>query len=242
MTHASDQPPLFTDDDAPPAVAEVALVALAADYREIAAKRTPGQALDREADELSFACLLICSESVGLIRRRQAVDHLDASRQTALAGSPLDWLDALPWDLMFDRLYPERADAVTRTFPRLLSHHTSNIRGFLVELAWFVRRRLPPLAADRLFKNTADTLMGWYLSLGLCSTLFEDEDAFWHAADAYEPPDSFATQYRDRIEKIRGVGLGVCLYSFANLETRVRTLIDRRAWALPAGVPPPSLP
>ena len=76
----------------------------------------------------------------------------------------------------------------------------------------------------------ADTLGYWDRSLGLCSSLFENEEQFLAFSDAFEPPHPFSEQYRGRLKGVREDKLLQCRYHFIELELRLRQMID--GWAL----------
>jgi hypothetical protein len=76
----------------------------------------------------------------------------------------------------------------------------------------------------------ADTLGYWDWSLGLCSSLFENEEQFWAFSDAFEPPQEFLEQYRDRLKGFHEDKLRQCRYHFTELELKLRQMIDE--WAL----------
>jgi hypothetical protein len=112
-----------------------------------------------------------------------------------------------------------------------LTHPNSSIRSFILELTWFARERIPfEKAAKALLKNAADTFSYWERSLGLCSTLFENEEQFWSFADAFEPPHDFIEQYHERLKVVHENKIGLCRYSFIELELKLRQMID--GWAL----------
>jgi len=101
----------------------------------------------------------------------------------------------------------------------------------ILELTWFVRKRIPfEKAARALLKNAADTLVYWDWSLGLCSSLFENEAQFWVFSDGFEPPHPFVEQYRDRLKGVHEDKLSQCRYHFIELELKLRQMIDE--WAL----------
>jgi len=112
-----------------------------------------------------------------------------------------------------------------------LTHPNSSIRSLILELTWFVRKRIPlEKTARALLKNVADTLGYWDRSLGLCSSLFENEEQFWAFSDAFEPPHPFFEQYRDRLKGVHEDRLRQCRYHFIELELKLRQMIDE--WAL----------
>ena len=208
----------------------------------------------RSVDEASLACLLIC-ESYACFLSDEAINALLSCRKAIpSSNNPVLWLDILPWDLAMDALRsnPGRTEkqlefnysgkywtlapsgmsmSPVNFLVESLNHPNSSIRSFILELAWFVRERIPSEKAARaLLKNAAGTLSYWDRSLGLCSTLFEHEEQFWSFADTFEPPHDFMEQYHDRLKVARENKLGLYRCSFIELELNLRQMID--GWAL----------
>jgi hypothetical protein len=208
----------------------------------------------RSVDEASLACLLLC-ENYACFLSDEAINALLSCRKAIpTSNNSLLWLDILPWDLAIDALrsnpgktekqlefnYSGKYWALAPSGMSMspvnflvdnLTHPDSSIRSFILALAWFVRGRIPfEKAARALFKNAAVTLSYWDRSLGLCSTLFENEEQFWSFADSFEPPRDFIEQYQDRLKVIRENKLGLCRCFFIELELKLRKIID--GWAL----------
>ncbi len=208
----------------------------------------------RSVDEASFACLLIC-EGYACFLSDEAMNALLSCRKAIpSSNNPVLWLDILPWDLAIDALRsnPGRTEkqlefnysgkywalapsgmsmSPINFLVENLTHPNSSIRSLIFELTWFVRKRIPlEKTARALLKNMADTLGYWEWSLGLCSSLFEDEEQFWTFSDAFEPPHPFFEQYRDRLKRVRENKLSQCQYHFIELELKLRQMID--GWAL----------
>ncbi len=235
-------------------VAESCLLQLAQYYRSNWNKQPGEGSRSRSVDEASFACLLIC-EGYACFLSDEAINALLSCRKAIpSSNNPVLWLDILPWDLAIDALRsnPGRTEkqlefkysgkvwvlapsgmsmSPINFLVENLSHHNSSIRSFILELTWFVRKRVPfEKAARTLLKNVADTLGYWDWSLGLCSSLFENEEQFWAFADAFEPPQEFLEQYRDRLKGVHKDKLRQCRYHFTELELKPRQMIDE--WAL----------
>ncbi len=208
----------------------------------------------RPVDEASLACLLIC-ESYACFLSDEAINALLSCRKAIpSSNNPLLWLDVLPWDLAIDALRsnPGRTEkqlefnysgkywvlapsgmsmSPVNFLMENLTHPDASIRSAILELGWFVKKRIPPEKAARaLLKNTADTLSYWDWSLGLCSTLFETEEAFWAFADAFQPPHDFVKQYHDRLNVAHESKPVALQCHFIELELKLRRMID--GWAL----------
>ena len=208
----------------------------------------------RSVDEASLACLLIC-ESYSCFLSDEAINALLSCRKAIpSSNNPVLWLDVLPWDLAIDALRsnPGRTEkqlefnysgkywvlapsgmsmSPVNFLVENLTHPDSSIRSVILELAWFVKKRVPfEKAARALLKNTADTLSYWDRSLGLCSTLFENEERFWGFADTFQPPYDFIEQYHDRLKVAHENKLRALRCYFIELELKLRRMID--GWAL----------
>jgi hypothetical protein len=235
-------------------VAESCLLQFAQYYCANCSKPWGKDSRPRSIDEASFACLLIC-EGYSHLLSDEAINVLLSCRKAIpSSNNPVLWLDSLPWDLAIDALRSNRG----RTEKQLefnysgkylalapsgmsmspvnflvenLAHPDSSIRSLILELTWFVRKRIPlEKAATILLKNVADTLGYWDWSLGLCSSLFENETKFLTFSDAFEPPHPFFEQYRDRLSSVHADRLSECRSHFIELELRLRRMIDE--WAL----------
>ncbi len=235
-------------------VAETCLLQLAQYYRANCNEQLSERTWSRSVDEASFACLLIC-EGYAHFLSDEAINALLSCRKAIPSSNNPDlWLDMLPWDLAIDALRsnPGRTEkqlefnfsgkywalapsgmsmSPINFLVENITHHDPSIRSFILELTWFVRKRIPLEKGVRaLLRNVADTLGCWDWSLGLCSSLFENEAQFWAFADAFEPPHPFSEQYRDRLKRVHEDRLPQCRYHFIELELKLRQMID--GWAL----------
>jgi len=240
--------------DHPVRVAENCLLQLTQYYCANCDKQLGKGFRSRPVDEASFACLLIC-ESYACFLSDKAINALLSCRKAVpSSNNPFLWLDILPWDLAIDALRsnPGRTEkqlefnysgkylvlapsgmsmSPVNFLVENLTHAHSSIRSFILELAWFVRKRIPFERAVRgLLKNVADTLGHWDRSLGLCLSLFDSEEQFWTFAGGFEPPHDFIEQYHDRLEAVDEDKLLRCQYHFIELELKLRRMIDE--WAL----------
>ncbi len=235
-------------------VAESCLLQIA-QYYCANCNRLPGKGFQsRSADEASLACLLIC-ESYASFLSDEAINALLSCRKAIpSSNNPVLWLDVLPWDLAIDALrsnpgstekqlefnysgkYWVLAPSGMSMSPvnflvENLTHPNSSIRSVILDLAWFVKKRIPfEKAARALLKNAADTLSYWDRSLGLCSALFENEEQFWAFADNFQPPQDFMGQYQDRLRSAHEGKPRVLQCYFTELELELRRMID--GWAL----------
>jgi hypothetical protein len=235
-------------------VAESCLLQFAQYYCANCNKQAVRGHRSRSIDEASFACLLICEGYAHLLSDEAINTLLGCRKAIPSSNNPVLWLDSLPWDLAIDALRsnPGRTEkqlefnysgkywalapsgmsmSPVNFLVENLAHPDSSIRSLILELTWFVRRRIPfEKAARALLKNVADTLGYWDWSLGLCSSLFENETQFWAFSDAFEPPHPFFEQYRDRLKMVHEDNLSPSRFHFVELELKLRQIIDE--WAL----------
>jgi len=216
--------------DIAPTSAEVVFTRLAGSWRKQCADVQPDHPLPRSLDEIALAALLL------------AVEHGDSFSRAARAEAELamaacekrliPWLDRLPWHLSacfsdgcIDRVPLERL--ITS-----LSHPKSDVRVWILELAWIVRRELELSDARApLLENVASTLIGVEMSWGLAGELFWRIEDFVREAEEYEPQD-FSRQYKDRVEGLKLQSLIQTQSQFWWTESRCRRVITESAFSL----------
>jgi hypothetical protein len=216
-------------------VAEACVLTLTDRFAREYQERGSPDRVPPELDLAARACLYICAQypvpaSPALLR------GIDACRECLQTFSLYRHLDALPFGLCRwllageekeeeDEYEDEYEDGIP--FPvEYLTHGQSSVRYYLFELGWLVRAHLDAeTCVPELLTNVADTLGHWFCSLALCRHLFADKDAFWAAAEAFEP-EEMAEQYRDRIawsrEHSDHVNYPPC---FLNLEQRCARVV-----------------
>lgn len=204
-------------------IADVLLAKLCAEFRA----RCPAdnqKPLPPELDDLSLACLMVAAER-GAGAPMATVQELNLCLNLV---SGRWWGDQLLWLLTMELCVEDSESRASNELSENLDHHQSAIRGWMFDLAWFIRHKLDrDEITPRLLKNTADTLGGWEKSLGLCRALFDNDAAFELAALVYQPED-FVQQYNERIEHAKEQGYARYLYPFELRELKLRRLIDRR--------------
>jgi hypothetical protein len=226
-------PILLPVREAPPSptrtrVADVCLRTLCRNFLDACPPPTVSP-MPAELDDLSLACLLLAVEWGNRAPDTTSAD-LAACLDKAAGGF---WGDRLPWCLALDFCrHNPRGVSGLEDLATNLDHHNSSIRFWMFKLAWCVRPRLDAVEATaRLWKDVADTLGYWDSALGLCRSLFPNDEEFWAVADNFQPED-YAEQYRDRLTLTRKEGLPIFEQRFLRLELRLRRLIDQTALAL----------
>lgn len=204
-------------------IADVILADLCADFRG----RCPAdnhKPLPPELDDLILACLMVATERgpgtpVATVQELNLCLNLVSGRW---------WGDQLAWLLAMEHCVYDGKNRARNELSDNLNHHQSNIRGWMFNLAWFIRHELDrDEVVPRLLENTAGTLGGWDMSLGLCRALFDNDELFEQATLLYQPED-YAQQYHERIEHAKKQGYARYLYPFEMIELRLRRLIDHR--------------
>ncbi len=226
----SGQPPLF------PAMfhaslAERVFVHLARKWAYGYANRGEGPP-SRETDEAALAALLIANEhgeALGDLAKEICREHW------ALLNYEIKWMDRLPWQLAASAIgigsWPNALDLLTCN----LTHPSSSLRCWVLEIAWLVRNRLPKeQAIQGLLKNVADTLIGVSMSAGLARELCRDEDEWKRVTTAFQP-EHFQEQYRDRIAELNLTGLLSAQAEPYRVECKVRKMISD--WVFAANPP-----
>ena len=213
-------------------VAQVCLERLGTQYVRLCLE-TKGRMIPVEADLKSLACVLLCEEYRQYLRPK-AYEVVTTCRDVSLQIGVLEWLDSLVWDCCRERLEDSWEGCGAENLLNNLAHHSSNIRSYLFDLAWLLRRRLPrESAAPLLLRNVADTIGHWALSLGLCASLFEDEEQFYAFAEKGRF-GSFQDQFEGRIKDARKYDLTEIQAPFYMFEIEVRKRIEEVALACPA--------
>ena len=76
--------------------------------------------------------------------------------------------------------------------------------------------------------NVATKLSGQISAIGLAAATYSDEAFFWRIADEfYDPPPEFEEQYRERLVRVRGIGVLQMQAPFWKLEAECRTIIEK---------------
>lgn len=216
--------------DIAPTSAEVVFTRLAGSWRKQCADVQRDLPLSRSLDEIALAALLL------------AVEHGDSFSRAARAEAELamaacekrlaPWLDRLPWHLSacfsdgrIDRVPLERL--ITN-----LSHPKSDVRIWILELAWIVRGELElSEVLAPLLENVASTLIGVEMSWGLAGEFFWQVENFVREAEEYEPQD-FSGQYADRVAGLKRQSLMQTQSRFWWAESCCRRVITETAFSL----------
>lgn len=233
-------------------LAEKAFLQIGSAWKSAAQSVPDTHPLPRQAEMYALACLLLAEEwglnFSELAKRRMEVNlqyaatrrkmtplgqAFIAAGQSGLPQEPLvhggAWYETLPWKLCLDSFLEDRS--LTPAADELhanLDHHKSDLRIWMMEMAWFVFPRLRrPWALDKLYKNIADTLGGVEMAVGLATRYFKDKGEFNLDACSYVPANGYASQYFDRIKEVVQLGTTCFQACFLDLEVKCRTIIEK---------------
>jgi hypothetical protein len=214
-------------------LAEQAFLALAREWRDIAAKTGPDCALPEQADTAALACLLLAvewgkqfTEAVNL--QCEENERLADSRWTVCTVPSIARLEALVWRLCHSGT--AGAPSLIAGIDDLLdafTHPNSAVRLWTMKQGWMVRSWLSANAVPLLLKNVADTLGGVRLAMGLARGLCATNEELEAFIAGYEPPNGFTDQFSDRIKMFREEGFSLSQMQFGELESRCRRMIEQ---------------
>lgn len=224
------QPPLFPSM-LKPSIAERAFVHFARMWRhgyETKTSHSPPRAID----EAALAALLLANEHGGVFGK--VARQICREHWVLLDGRNM-WMDRLPWQLTGCALGIESWPFILELLSCNLTHPSSSLRCWVLQIAWLVRNRLPKdQAIQDLLKNVADTLIGVSMSAGLARALCRDDDEWKRVTTAFQP-EQFQEQYRDRIAELNASGLLPAQAELYRVECTVRRMISN--WVFAAYTP-----
>ncbi|MEA3365676.1 MAG: hypothetical protein U9Q79_08565, partial [Candidatus Hydrogenedentes bacterium] len=114
-------------------VAQATLEELGSQFVRVCVDHERGP-LPMEADQLSYACLLLCDEHADALGTN-APNVIANCLKAARAASLWEWIDILPWQCCLERLGVEKYGNATNQLIGNLDHRRSDIRLFLFEIA-----------------------------------------------------------------------------------------------------------
>jgi len=193
----------------------------------------PDRALPEPADDLALAALLLAVERGGTFTDRPLRQIRENIAATELSTRKLwVWIERLVWDLCAEATTASPSDSgPVQLLTATLDHDDSSIRGWCLKLAWMVRPWLRGEdAVPRLLTVLANTLGNPLLAGALAAEFFPDPELFWLAAEEFDPPRDFESQYRERVETLREHGIVQLQLPFFVREARCRKLIEDAAF------------
>jgi hypothetical protein len=176
---------------------ERGFLTLAWEWNQAAVQAGQDNILPSEADLPAMSCLLISKERNSFLGAASKV--VIEANYNLRKDTRFKICDSLVWELCaacFKR-EPSKSSALS-SLVFLLGHANSGLRIWGMELGWIFRDWLPAKRViPILFKNVADTLGGVDEAAGLAAGFFENEESFFKAAEAFEPPSKFESQFAD---------------------------------------------
>jgi hypothetical protein len=211
-----------------PTLAERVFLGLARQWQAHLEAQAEPRKITPDMDNLALACLLLAVEwgkdfTPGI--RAQAMHNRDQVE----GHSPIPLLDQLPWNLCLcanSKKPPHKQNAV-RELTDHLDHPQSGVRLWCMKVAWFVfpwldRNDTLPL----LLTNVADKLGYVSQAVGLASRFFDTPESFFAFAREFEP-ESYVTQYDQRLVQIKEQGLASYQSYFWEAEAQCRKIIEQ---------------
>jgi hypothetical protein len=217
-----------------PTLAERAFLMLAREWRASklsSQERTKAQGAREENTVLS--CLLLASRW-GSTFTPLPMAEVQTNRYKLGTSTAYQWLDDLAWDLCAYSLSDEteRQSLTIESLIANLSHDSSSIRGWILDIAWLSRIELPALyarqAVNELLKNVAVCCCD--CSAALAARFFLKSDDFFEYASQYRPPASYETQYKNNLNRLK-VDLQLSRQSFMHTESECWTIISEKLFS-----------
>lgn len=211
--------------------AEQVFLALAREWRDMAATAGPDCALPEQADTAALACLLLSVEWGAQFTEavNQQLEENEGMASSRWSRPFYGTFEALVWNLCRCGTPGNPAQsAVIDLLLRTLINHSSAVRTWAMDVAWMVRPWLP---ADEgvplLLKNVADTLGGVRDAMGLARSLCATDEELEKFIAGYSPPDGFADQFAERITMFRREGFALSQRDCLERESRCRGMIEK---------------
>jgi len=219
--------PGFTDM---PTLAERAFLLLAREWRaskRSSQERTKAQGAREETAVLS--CLLLANRW-GRSFTCLPLNEIQITRHTHRKDNSFDWLDDLGWDLctyaLSDDAARQRQRLTVESLIANMSHGSSSVRGWILDLAWLAQGEIPAIyarqAVNELLKNVA--VFCCVCSVALASRFFLKPDDFLAYARQFRPPTDYEKQYERNLDRLKGE-LGPSQLGFSQTESECWRLI-----------------
>lgn len=188
----------------------------------------------RSADLHALACILLAVES-GSNFSVEAREQMEINRQAAQNLRDVSWHEELPWKLCqsSNQMGPAAERDAVKELEANLDHHNSQLRCWMMEIAWFAVPWLNAVEASVcLLRNFANTLMGVYMAAGLAARFFDDnKEQFLGYAHVFDPPETFREQYGDRLTTLEKESLTSVQSHFWRLESMCRKEIQDKIFS-----------
>ena len=190
------QIPLF-QADLVPTIAERCFVLITNDWLKQESDKELRQLKSEENEKLRLAALYLASE-YGSDFSEIAKDQCQKCLNMAYRNI---WYISLSWTIALDFIYQKPSfDALISN----LDHHKSDVRYYMIEDAWIIRKHLHRMELqEKLLNNIANNIVTVLESAGLLESFFENSETLHEMIDKYTPPSGFENQFKARIEHFR---------------------------------------
>ncbi len=211
-----------------PPLAERAFLVLARNWAAQYEEQGNPKRMTRELRAIELACLLLSVEwgrEFTVVATRQ----VEINRAIAARHRESSWHCTISWRLCeAARLLNPEKTIVANELLVNLNHGTSDIRCWMMELAWVVRDWLPfDEVMEQLLDNIARTLVGIEMALGLARMLCTTDQVLKANIQAFRPDPVYVKQFEYRVEKAREIGYANLEKSFLETEAICRRLVEK---------------
>jgi len=233
-------------------LAEKVFIKMGVSWLECAQSVPNNHPLPRQSEMYALTCLLLAEEwgqnfsEVAKRRIETNIQYATCRREMPILGQVFSvsahqatpqealrqaasWYESLPWRLCLDAFSEDKTiSASMDELHENLDHHKSDLREWMMEIAWIVFPRLRrPWALSKLYKNIAGTLGGVEMAIGLATRYFKDHDEFNLDASSFVPEKEYASQYFDRIKEVGNIGVLSFQAGYLDLEVKCRKMIEK---------------
>ncbi len=224
--------------------AEPCLLRLLNDYLQGLDKLQGARPIPPELDTLAFAILHIAADYGRELSDRSKILRQVDDCQNAIGRPksklPEDWIsaDLFPFTLTHAIVSQDAETLDERIRYHLLAHPQSTIRWHCFNTVWFAKSHVNfQLCTKFLFQNIADTLGYVEHAAGLARSFYQSDESFLAAATLYQP-ESFESQYHQRVAQFKEAGkLRELTETFLPLELevckKIESVVLRTEWKQP---------
>ncbi len=229
-----------------PTLAERAFLLIARAWRSsIRSPQAKTKAQGAREETALLSCLLLATRW-GRTFTPLPLDEIWQNRYTHRQDNHFQWLDDLAWDLCTYSLSDEterlRRNPTIETLIANLSHESSSVRAWTLDLAWSAHGEIPALYARQALNELLQNVAVYCCdsSAALASRFFLKPDDFLEYARQYRPPSDYQQQYARNMDRLAGV-LRLSNQAFAKTESDCWSLIAGELFAsffVPHRLPP----
>jgi hypothetical protein len=211
-----------------PPLAERAFLVLARNWAAQYKEQGNPARMTRELRAIELACLLLSVEwgrEFTVVATRQT----EKNRAIAARHRECSWHCTISWRLCeAARLLNPENTIVANELLVNLDHGKSDIRCWMMELAWVVRDWLPfGEVMERLLDNIASTLAGSEMAVGLARMLCMSDQVLEANIQTFHTDPVYAQQFENRVARAKELGYANFEKSFWETEAICRRLVEK---------------